>query len=106
LDGYPDAEGGGLFVHEVGGQHFHGGGEVGAEVAVAGASVQVTERIGGAHQGFVHAGDEGAAEVVGQGLGGGVGHRRAPCRGGVTRSGVGRRIGVGSPDLSAVTGSE
>src|SRR5699024_3349206 len=46
--GDPAAVGGGRVVLEVGGHHCHGAGDVGAEVAGAGASVPVTGRIGGA----------------------------------------------------------
>src|SRR5699024_8616280 len=59
--GEPAAVGGGLLGLEAGGDELHGGAHVGAEVAVAGAAVQVAQGVGGAEQGLVHAAHEAAA---------------------------------------------
>src|SRR5699024_1762936 len=84
--GEPAAVGGGLLGLEPVGDELHGGAHVGAEVAVAGAAVQVAERVGGAEQGRVHAEHEAAAGVVGKGLA--AGHLGLLTRSG---QGCGRR---------------
>src|SRR5690606_5287936 len=97
--GDPAAVVGRLLPLELAAEVRHGGADVVAEVAVAGAAVEVAERAGGLLERAAEGGDDVATEVVGQG---GGGHRRSPhqARAGVVTGASQRRASSSSSGMS------